>query len=105
MYMYMYMHVQVGGSADPLVRGNIVRDGFKGGIVVHDHASGQFVQNEIMRNTMAGVGGTDYACPIFHSNIVKDGKGGGIVLHEHCKGVFEKNQVIDNRVQGLGFRV
>lgn len=46
--------IQVGGRADPLVRTNIVRDGLKGGIVVHDHAMGHFVQNEIMRNTMAG---------------------------------------------------
>ena len=83
---------------------NSTLEGFMGGIVVHDHTTGQFVQNEIMRNTMAGVGDTDYACPVFHSNIVKDGKGGGIVLHEHCKGVFEKNQVIGNTHTGIGLK-
>ncbi len=53
-----------------------------------------------MRNTMAGVGGTDFACPLFHSNTIRDGKGGGIVLHENCGGVFEKNQVIGNTHAG-----
>ncbi len=36
--------IQVGGHANPTVMKNIVRDGLKGGIVVHDHASGSFLQ-------------------------------------------------------------
>eukprot|EP00961_Rhodomonas_salina_P126093 1698780-Rhodomonas_salina.1 len=51
--------IQVGGYADPMVQKNVVRDGLKGvlresmmlpGIVVHDHATGHFLNNEIMRN-------------------------------------------------------
>jgi F-box protein 11 len=43
-YMNQKSGIQVGGHANPTVMKNIVRDGLKGGIVVHDHASGSFLQ-------------------------------------------------------------
>ncbi|MCA3448693.1 MAG: right-handed parallel beta-helix repeat-containing protein [Rhodobacter sp.] len=88
-------------GADPVVRGNTLRDGKDAGIHVYDNGKGRIEENQIFGNDSAGIGIGTGADPVVRGNTLRDGKQAGILVYDNGKGRIEENQIFGNAFAGI----
>ncbi len=93
--------IEVANGADPIVRGNRIRDGKKSGVYVHTDARGTYEDNEVSGNGLAGFEVKTGADPVVRGNRIRDGKQGGVSVHTDGRGTYEDNEVSGNAYSGF----
>ncbi|CDW54722.1 F box only protein 11 [Trichuris trichiura] len=90
-----------GKDANPKVKGCKIVDCDSVGLCITDLAQGLYVNNEIARNTLAGVWVKKHASPIFKNCTIYDGNDVGLFVFDHGHGYFEKCNIYGNRISGV----
>uniref|UniRef100_A0A915I5E4 F-box domain-containing protein n=1 Tax=Romanomermis culicivorax TaxID=13658 RepID=A0A915I5E4_ROMCU len=87
--------------ANPRVKHCICSDCENVGFCIADHAKGHYEDNEIARNSLAGVWVKNYANPYFRRCHVHHGRDVGIFVFENGLGYFDRCNIHDNRISGI----
>lgn len=85
-----------GKAADPVVRGNKIRDGKSTGVLVYENGRGTLEGNEICGNAGNGVEITTGGAPVVRGNKIRDNKGSGVVVRDNGQGTVEGNEISSN---------
>ncbi|MCA3505492.1 MAG: right-handed parallel beta-helix repeat-containing protein [Rhodobacter sp.] len=94
------VHIRKTG-ADPVVRGNTLRDGKAAGIFVYDNGKGRIEENQIFGNVASGIVIGTGADPVVRGNTLRDGRESGIHVNNNGKGRIEENQIFRNALSGI----
>ena len=90
-----------GEGAEPHLRFCDISECENVGLFVTDHAAGQYEDNEISRNALAGVWVKNWANPIMRRNHIHHGRDVGIFTFDRGTGYFEANDIHNNRIAGF----
>lgn len=72
-----------GVAASPTVRHCIISDCENVGLIITDHAQGTYLDNEISRNSLAGVWVKNHANPIMRRNHIHHGRDVGVFCFDN----------------------
>jgi F-box protein 11 len=94
--------IQVTGTTDLHVRGNLIHDNTEDGIFIYKNGNGTFADNEVTDNTSQGIEVAANSEPVLRGNTIARNKGNGLFVHDQGGGrVEENNDISENGACGI----
>jgi parallel beta-helix repeat protein len=93
--------IAVRSGANPTIRNSRIHDGGEAGVFVYEGGEGEFEENDIFGNMLAGVVVVDNCSPHFRRNRILAGKSWGVHVYDGGRGEFRENEIVGSTYSGF----
>ncbi|PIK52113.1 putative F-box only protein 11 isoform X1 [Apostichopus japonicus] len=90
-----------GRKSAPTIKNCVISDCENVGLYINDHAEGNYLDNEISSNALAGIWVKNYAKPIIRRCHIHHGRDVGIFTFDNGMGYFDRCDIHHNRIAGF----